>query len=75
MRNQPVAISFSEQHCEPRRTKDRLPFCDPSEFIEARYKHCTVINDDRFSLLYLIFIATPCQLEIGEIGANCIMAF
>ena len=63
MRNQPLTVSFDEQHGEAGRPRDGLSFCDPCEFVEARYKHGTVIDYDRLSFLYLMLLPLPASLR------------
>jgi len=72
--DEPLAVLFGQEHREASRARDRLAVLHPSKLVEAGRDHRVVGDDDGLALLDGVLVAAPRQLEIGEVGPNCLAA-
>ena len=74
MGNEPLAVTLVQQDGESRWTGSWLAVFHASEFVEPSHHDGIVVDYDSPAILDDILVAAAGELEVGEIGANGVLA-
>ena len=74
MGDAPFAAALRDQHGKARWTRYRLALLHPCELVKPGDQYGVIVNRNGMTLLYHVLVATPLQLQAGEVFLDRVCA-